>query len=86
MILIRRAVIGLMLAIGLVADASVAWAREAAQTQPAEKSYGLAYVLVGFVVALGMMAVCRSGGRADKPRMVEQELKHRLEQMKTTPK
>jgi len=61
-------------------------ATASAQDEAADKggkSYVLAYVLVGFLVALAMMVVCRGTSRLDKPKMVEADLKHRLEQLQT---
>ncbi len=46
-----------------------------------EKSYFLAYLLVLFLIALGVVIVARSGRRAEKPKMVEKDLEYRLEKM-----
>jgi predicted Co/Zn/Cd cation transporter (cation efflux family) len=59
---------------------ATAWAQQEAADEGG-KSYVLAYVLVGFVVALAMMVVCRGTNRRDKPKMVEADLKHQLEQL-----
>ena len=64
----------------LVIPATTGFAQQAAPEE-AEKDYVMAYALVGFVVALAMMVVCRSGGRADRPKMVAEDLKHKMEQL-----
>ena len=46
-----------------------------------EKSYFLAYLVVLFLIALGVVIVARSGRRAEKPKMVEKDLEYRLEKM-----
>ena len=53
----------------------------AADSGKEEKSYFLAYVLVLFLIALGVAIVARSGQRAEKPKMIEKELEYRLEKM-----
>lgn len=46
-----------------------------------EKGYFLAYVVVLFIIALGVAIVARSGRRAEKPKMIEKELEYRLEKL-----
>ena len=46
-----------------------------------EKSYFLAYLVVLFLIALGVVIVARSGRRSEKPKMVEKDLEYRLEKM-----
>ena len=46
-----------------------------------EKSYFLAYLVVLFLIALGVVIVARSGRRAEKPKMIEKDLEYRLEKM-----
>ena len=65
---------------GVLLPCATAWAKEEA-AEKAGKPYVLAYVLVGFVVVLAMMIVCRGTSRVDKPKMVESQLKHKLEQL-----
>ncbi|MDH3717652.1 MAG: hypothetical protein OES79_05970 [Planctomycetota bacterium] len=65
---------------GLWLHCATAWAQDEAVDEGG-KSYVLAYVLVGFVVVLAMMVVCRGTSRLDKPKMVEADLKHKLEQL-----
>jgi hypothetical protein len=38
-------------------------------TTPAEKSYVLSYVIVVLCIALGLLVVCRSGGRSNEPKL-----------------
>lgn len=64
----------------VLVPAATAFAQKQAPEEP-QKDFVLAYVLVGFVVALAMMLVCRSGGRADRPKMVAEDLKHKMEQL-----
>ena len=45
------------------------------------KSYFLAYLVVLFLIALGVVIVARSGRRAEKPKMIEKDLEYRLEKM-----
>ncbi|NIL95835.1 MAG: hypothetical protein GTO53_01215 [Planctomycetales bacterium] len=75
-----------LLRVLLFASLSLPGAAAFAQEEKAEaggKSYILAYVLVGFVVALAMMVVCRGTSRRDKPKMVEADLQRKLDQMQT---
>jgi ABC-type spermidine/putrescine transport system permease subunit II len=40
---------------------------------PAEKSYILPYVIVVLCIALGLLVVCRSGGRSNEPKIDDLE-------------
>ena len=66
---------------GVLLHCATAWAQQQEATGKAGSAYVLAYVLVGFVVVLAMMLVCRGTSRLDKPKMVETQLKHKLEQL-----
>lgn len=46
-----------------------------------EKSYVLTYIIVLFIIAIGVAVVARSGRRADKPKMIEKDLEYRLKKM-----
>ena len=53
-----------------------AWAKDqlqGASSSPVEKSYILAYILVGLCMVFGIMVVCRPGNRADKEKMSAKE-------------
>jgi hypothetical protein len=57
--------------IAVWAHAAVALAQRKKATEPVAaggKSYVLSYVLVVLCVALGLLVVCRSGGRANEPK------------------
>jgi hypothetical protein len=45
----------------------------AEEPAPPEKSYILPYVVVVLCVALGLMVVCRSGGRSNEPKLEDLE-------------
>ena len=53
----------------------------AADGEGADKSYLTAYALVVLVILFGLASTCRPGGRADKPKMVQQELEEKLKKM-----
>jgi hypothetical protein len=40
-----------------------------APAAPGEKSYVLPYVIVVLCIALGLLVVCRSGGRSNEPKL-----------------
>jgi len=65
---------------------AAALAQELGQEAPAEKTYALGYALTILAVALGLAAFCRPGRRAEKPKMVEKELEHKLQQLAAKPK
>jgi hypothetical protein len=50
-------------------------------TESDGKSYVLAYVLVFLIMTLGIVLVCRPTKRLDRPKMVEQDLEAKLDQM-----
>jgi hypothetical protein len=66
-----RAVCALM-TLAVWADAAAALAqRKKAGEEPAAaggKSYVLSYMLIVLCIALGLLVVCRSGGRANEPK------------------
>jgi hypothetical protein len=39
------------------------------EAEPAGKSYVLSYALVVLCIALGLLVVCRSGGRSNEPKV-----------------
>jgi hypothetical protein len=43
--------------------------KAAPPTAPGEKSYVLPYVIVVLCIALGLLVVCRSGGRSNEPKL-----------------
>ncbi|MDZ4819137.1 MAG: hypothetical protein SGJ20_09215 [Planctomycetota bacterium] len=55
-----------------LADASVASAAPRSKkkvAEPVTKSYVMPYFLVGLSITLGLLVVCRSGGRADQSKI-----------------
>jgi hypothetical protein len=66
---------------GIVWLAPVTAMAQEAESQGSQKNYVLAYVLVGFIVTLAMLVVCRSAGMLDRPKMIAEELKHKLEKL-----
>ena len=68
---------------GVFLTHATAWAQQQQPVERAEKSWPLSYFLVGFVVALALVIVMRGTSRRDKPKMVESELKHKLEQLQS---
>ena len=75
-----------LLSINWLTQAALAYAQTessaaSSTAETSQKGYVLAYIFVVFVVALGVAVVARSGNRADKPKMVEKDLEHRLKQM-----
>lgn len=56
------------------AHAAAVFAQGKGKNQPAatdsgEKSYVLSYMIVVLCVALGLLVVCRSGGRSNEPKL-----------------
>ena len=71
----------------LLTSANTLFAQEAEQAAgDGEKSYILAYVLVLLIVSLGIVLVCRPTQRADRPKMVQEDLEARIEQMSGRPR
>lgn len=60
---------------------SLVFSQEASVQTPPAKGYFIGYLLAIMMVALGVATVCRPGRRAEKPKMVEQQLQHKLDQM-----
>ena len=74
---LRRALTAVALLLVLwLGSAGDAWAapKKPAAAAPTGKSYVLPYAVVMFGVMLGMMAVCRTGRRADEPPRQEKKL------------
>ncbi len=57
------------------------FSQEASSETPSGKGYFIGYLLTIMMIALGVAAICRPGRRAEKPKMVEQQLQHKLDQM-----
>jgi hypothetical protein len=55
------------------AQAAIVFAQKKGKGAPAaasgEKSYVLPYVIVVLCIALGLLVVCRSGGRSNEPKL-----------------
>ena len=60
---------------------SMVFSQEASIETPPGKSHLIGYLLAIMMVALGVATVCHPGRRAEKPKMVEQQLQHKLDQM-----
>jgi len=63
-----------ILALAVWAHAAAVFAQGKGKNQPAttgtgEKSYILSYVIVVLCIALGLLVVCRSGGRSNEPKL-----------------
>ena len=60
----------------MLGTASAAWAKDqlnGASSVPVQKSYILAYILVGLCMAFGIAVVCRPGNRLDKEKRTAKE-------------
>ena len=71
-------------ATGWFSEAVLLYAQVQAEDNTAaanQKSYFFAYAFVVFVIALGLAIVARSGNRAEKQKMIEQDLAYRLNKM-----
>ena len=71
----------LLLAMILLGHAAPVVAQDETSADNYEKNYVFGYILTIMMLALGLAAACRPGRRADKPKMVEKELEHKLKQM-----
>jgi hypothetical protein len=62
-----------MITLAVWAQAAAVFAQGKGKNQPAaasgEKSYVLPYVIVVLCIALGLLVVCRSGGRSNEPKL-----------------
>jgi hypothetical protein len=62
-----------MMTLAIWAHAAAVFAQGKGKNQPAatsgEKSYVLPYVIVVLCIALGLLVVCRSGGRSNEPKL-----------------
>jgi len=68
-----------------LSQASMVMAQDQSVETPSH-SHFFGYLLTFLMIALGVAAVCRSGHRAEKPKMVKKQLEHKLEQMAGAPK
>ena len=57
------------------------FSQDASGKTPPEKGYFIGYLLTIMMIALGVATICRPGRRAEKPKMIEQQLRHKLDQM-----
>jgi hypothetical protein len=66
-----------MITFAVWAHAAAVFAQGKGKNQPAvatgEKSYVLPYVIVVLCIALGLLVVCRSGGRSNEPKLDDLE-------------
>lgn len=66
-----------MMSLAVWAHAAAVFAQGKGKNQPAatsgEKSYVLPYVIVVLCIALGLLVVCRSGGRSNEPKLDDLE-------------
>ena len=66
----------------LAGSIAVAEAKPSGQYGPVvEKNYTLPYFIVGLAIVLGVVIVCRSSHRADRPDMPDREMEDRITKM-----
>jgi hypothetical protein len=64
-----------------ISQVSMVFSQEELVETPPGKGYFIGYLLTIMMIALGVATICRPGRRAEKPKMVEQQLRHKLDQM-----
>ena len=75
----------LVVTAAFLGPASMVLAQDQSVETPSH-SHFFGYLLTFLMIALGVASVCRSGHRAEKPKMIKKQLEHKLEQMAGAPK